>query len=57
MMLIADRTNDDPMAETAFRQIQTAVRTLRSGGQQQWAAEFEAQLPQAQAIWDRLKGK
>jgi hypothetical protein len=57
MMLIADRTNDDPMAETAFRQIQTAVRTLRSGGQQQWAAEFEAQLPQAHAVWERLKGK
>jgi tetratricopeptide (TPR) repeat protein len=57
MMLLADRTNDDPMAETAFRQIQTAVETLRSGGQQQWAAEFEAQLPQAQAIWERLKGK
>jgi tetratricopeptide (TPR) repeat protein len=57
MMLLADRTNDDAMAETAFQQIQAAVETLRSGGQQQWAAEFEAQLPQAQAIWDRLKGK
>ena len=57
MMLLADRTNDDARAETAFQQIQTAVETLRSGGQQQWAAEFEAQLPQAHAIWDRLKGK
>ena len=31
MMLLADRTNDDAMAETAFQQIQTAVETLRSG--------------------------
>ena len=58
MMLIADRTNDDAMAETAFRQIQTAVRdaairaTSRLG-----RPNFEAQLPKAQAIRDRLKGK
>jgi hypothetical protein len=56
-MLIADRTNDAAMAEIAFLQIQTAVETLRSGGHQQWAAEFEAQLLKAQAIRDRLKGK
>ena len=57
MMLIADRTNDGPWRKTAFQQIQTAVETERSGGQKQWAAYFEAQLPKAQAIRDRLKGK
>ena len=56
-MLIADRTNDAAMAEIAFQHIQTAVETLRSGGHQRWAAEFEAQLLKAQAIRDRLKGK
>jgi hypothetical protein len=53
---VADRTNDAAMAEIAFQQIHTAVETLRSGGHRQWAAEFEAQLPNAQAIRDRLKG-
>jgi tetratricopeptide (TPR) repeat protein len=57
LMLIADRANDGARAETAVEQIQAAVETLRSGGQQQWAAEFEAKLPKAQAIRDRLKGK
>ncbi len=56
-MLIADRTKNGPLAETALRQIQTALETLRDGGQQQWAAYYEAQLPEAQAIRDRLKGK
>ena len=36
---------------------ETAYETLRDGGQQQWAANLEAQLPKAQAIRDRLKGK
>jgi hypothetical protein len=56
MMLIADRANDGAIATTAFRQIQTAFETLRSDGQQQWAAVYQAQLPKAQAIRDRLKG-
>jgi len=57
MMLIAGRTNDGAMAESAFQQIQTAVETLRSGGQDVWAAVFEAALPKAQAMRDRLKGQ
>ena len=57
MMLIADRTNDGVLAETAVSQIQTAYEALRDGGQQQWAANFKAQLPKAQAIRDRLKGR
>jgi hypothetical protein len=57
MILIADRAKDRVMAETALQQIHDAIETLRSGGQEEWAAEFEAQLPKAQAIRDRLKGK
>jgi hypothetical protein len=45
------------MAETAAAQIETAYETLRDGGHQQWAAYYEQQLPKAQAIRDRLKGK
>jgi hypothetical protein len=56
-MLIADRTNDPVVAETAVRQIETAFETLRSGGQEQWAAYFEARLAKARAIRDRLKGR
>jgi tetratricopeptide (TPR) repeat protein len=57
MMLIADRTNDSALAETAVTQIAAAYETLRDGGQEQWAAIFQAQLPNAQAIRDRRKGK
>jgi hypothetical protein len=57
MMLIADRSNDAAVAETAVQQIETATETLRSGGQAQWTAGFEAQLPKARAIRDRLKGQ
>ena len=56
MMLIADRTNDLSLAEAAVTEIQTAYETLRDGGQQSWAAEFEGQLTKAKAIRDRLKG-
>jgi tetratricopeptide (TPR) repeat protein len=57
LMLIADRTNDIAGAEVALRQIETAYETLRSGGQKQWSAYFEAQLTNARAIRDRLKGR
>jgi hypothetical protein len=57
MMLIADRTKDGALAQTAVTQIAAAYGTLRDGGQQQWAAYYQTQLPNAQAILDRLKGK
>ena len=57
MMLIADRTNDSSMAETALQQIETAYEMERSGGDMQLAADFQALLTKAQAIRDRLKGK
>ena len=57
MMLIADRADDSVLAETALTQIAGAAETLRDGGQAPGAAYFEAQLPKAQAIRDRLKDK
>ena len=57
MMQIADRTNDAAMAETAVAQIKSAHAMLRDGGHEAGAAEFQAQLPKAQAIRDRLKGR
>ena len=45
------------VAETAVRQIETAFETTRSGGQEQWAAYYEEQLPKARAIRDRLKAR
>jgi hypothetical protein len=56
LMLIADRSNDLVVGETAMRQIETAYETLRSGGQEQWVSYFEWQLAKARAIRDRLKG-
>ena len=56
-MIIADRTNNDAVAERAAAQIKTAYETEHAGGQEPWAAFYEAQLPTAQAIRDRLKGK
>jgi hypothetical protein len=57
MMQIADRTNDAAMAETAVAQIESAYAMLRDGGPEAWAAEFQAQLPKAQTIRDRLTGR
>ena len=56
MMLIADRTNDGAWRRPRVQQIETAYETLRPAARS-WAAHFEAQLPKAQAIRDRLKGK
>jgi hypothetical protein len=56
-MLIADRTNDVALAETAVKQIETAPETSRSSGDERQSGYYEDQLPKAQAIRDRLKGK
>ena len=56
-MLIADGTNDAALAETAARQIEAAYETLRDGGDKYQSAQLQTQLPKAQAILDRLKGK
>jgi hypothetical protein len=57
MILIADRTDDSALAEIAVEQIEAAHKTLREGGHQQGVAIYDAQLPKARAIRDRLKGK
>ncbi len=57
MMLIAARTNNRALAETALREIETAYETAQSGGQQAAAALFQAQLTKARAIRDRLNSK
>jgi hypothetical protein len=56
-MLIADRTNDLVVAETAVRQIETAYETVRFGGQEQSASYFEVQLAKARATRDRLEAQ
>jgi hypothetical protein len=33
------------------------MRRLRDGGNEAWAAYYQEQLPKAQAVLDRLKGK
>ena len=57
MILIADRINDSALAEIAVQQIEAAHETLREGGHQKALAIYDAQLPKARAIRDRLKGK
>ena len=57
LALIADRTHDAATAEIAMSQIETAYQTLRSGGDEASSAYFEAQLPKAQAVLDRLNDK
>jgi hypothetical protein len=57
MKLIADRTNDAALAETAVAQIETAYATLNEGGHAPRAAYLQAQLREAQAVRDRLKGR
>jgi tetratricopeptide (TPR) repeat protein len=57
MMPLADRTNNGALAETATRQIEAAYETARDGGHEPWAVIFQAQLTDARAIRDRLKGK
>jgi hypothetical protein len=55
--LIADRANSAELAETAVKQIEAAYEATCDGEQQQWAAFYEGQLPEAQAIRDRLESK
>ena len=57
LMLIADRTSDGALAETAVQQIDAAYETACSGGHHARAIRFKAKLTTAKAIRDRLKGK
>jgi hypothetical protein len=57
MTVLADRTNNGAMAETAVEQIQTAIETLRDGRRVELVALYQQVVIKAQAIRDRLRGK
>jgi hypothetical protein len=57
LMLLAERSGDAAMAETALSQINTAFETMRDGGHAPYAADYEQQLPRARALVARLRGK
>jgi tetratricopeptide (TPR) repeat protein len=54
LMLLAGRRGDAEMAKLAVQQIETAVTTLRSGGDARSAAFYEARLLTARALVDQL---
>ena len=56
MMVLADRTNDGALAETAFDRSRRPMRRCATAARSK-GGDLEAQLPKAQAIRDRLKGK
>jgi hypothetical protein len=53
-MLLADRRRDAEMAKLAVRQIEAAFTTSHDGGDAASAAYFEAQLPEARALAQKL---
>ncbi len=56
LMRLADRRSDAAMAATAVEQIEQALALLRDAGRVPLAEYYEAQLPEAQAIRERLAG-
>jgi hypothetical protein len=54
LMLLAERRHDAKIAKLAVRQIEAAFTASRDGGHAPSAAYYEAQLPKAHAIRDRL---
>jgi hypothetical protein len=54
LMLLAERRGDAKMAKLAVQQIEAAFTTLRDGGHAPTAAEFEARLPRARALAQKL---
>ena len=55
LMSLAERQKDQQMAATALRQIEAALEVMRAGGHAPDAAYYEARLPEARALVDRLK--
>jgi hypothetical protein len=53
-MLLAERRGDAKMAKLAVQQIEAAFATLRDGGDAPSAAYYEAQLPKARALVQKL---
>ena len=54
LMLLAERRGDVEMAKLAVQQIEAAFTTSRDGGDAHSAAMFEAQLPKARALAEKL---
>jgi tetratricopeptide (TPR) repeat protein len=54
LMLLAERRGDTKMAKLAVQQIEAAFATSRDGGDAPSAAYYEAQLPKARALVQKL---
>jgi hypothetical protein len=54
LMLLAERRGDAEMARLAVQQIEAAFTTMRDGGDAPSAAYYEAQLPKAHALAEKL---
>ncbi len=54
LMLLAARRGDTEMAKLAAQQIEAAFPALRDGGDAPLATKFEAQLPKARALAQKL---
>ncbi|HTO79940.1 MAG TPA: hypothetical protein VMJ31_09230, partial [Methylocystis sp.] len=57
MMRLSERTKNAAMAKAAVAQISVAYETMRAAGHAPYAAFYEARLPEAQAILQRLGGR
>jgi hypothetical protein len=57
LMLLAERLGDATRAGSAVQQIEVAFMTMRDGGNAPAAASYEAQLPKARALLDRLTSR
>ena len=54
LMLLLERRGDAEMAKLAVQQIEAAFATSRDGGNARSAAFYEAQLPEARALTQKL---
>jgi tetratricopeptide (TPR) repeat protein len=54
LTLLAERRGDAEMAKLAIQQIEAAFTTSRDGGDAPSAAVYEAQLPEARALAEKL---
>jgi hypothetical protein len=54
LMLLAERRGDTEMAKLVVQQIESAFTALRDGGDAPSAAIFEARLPRARALAQKL---
>jgi hypothetical protein len=57
MMHLAERLKDAAIAETACRQIETALETMCAAGHAPFTAYYESRLPEARTVRDALKAR